>query len=131
MMKKKFFLISLSVLFATIIYSQAGFIDSALIPKPFLHYQQEYTFDKSMHPEVWQQQTPGLNVSFASTDEAWFRTEVPAVSKTQKWLDSRWKGERLNIMILVWSADTINQVRVLLNDLKTMNGNVIGKNNLK
>src|SRR4030095_15352681 len=96
MMKKKFFLISPCVLFATVIYSQQGFIDSALIPKPFLHYQQEYSFDKSVRPEAWGQQSPGLNVSFVSTDEAYFRTEVPGISKTQKWVAKGWKGERLN-----------------------------------
>ena len=130
-MKKRSFLISLSVLFLTISYAQPGFIDSALIPKPFLHYQQEYAFDKSMRPEAWGQQTAGLNISFASTDEAYFRTEVPGISKTQKWVATGWKGERLNTMILVWSADTISQVRVMLNDLKTVNGIVLGKNNLK
>lgn len=130
-MKKKSSLISLSFLFVTIIYAQPGFIDSAFIPKPFLHYQQEYAFDKSMHPEVWANQTPGLNVSFASTDEVYFRTEVPGIKKTGKWLVNGWKGERLNTMILIWSPDTINQVRVLLNDLKTTTGNVLGKNNLR
>ena len=131
MMKKKFCLINLSFLLATIIYSQPGSIDSALIPIPFLHYQQEYSFDKSMHPELWDQQKPGLNVSFASTDKSYFRTEVPAITKNQKWEAQGWKGERLNTMILVWAPDTINQIRVLLNDLKTANGYVLGKNNLK
>ena len=130
-MKKKSSLISLSFLFVTIMHSQPGFIDSAFIPKPFLHYQQEYAFDKSMHPEVWANQIPGLNVSFASTDEVYFRTEFPGIKKTEKWLVNGWKGERLNTMILIWSPDTINQVRVLLNDLKTTKGNVLGINNLK
>ncbi len=130
-MRKKFYLFAVYTCFVTIIYSQPGYIDSALIPMPFLHYQQEYAFDKSMHPEVWAQQARGLNVSFASTNEAYFRTEVPGVTKTQKWEAKGWKGERLNTMILVWSADTISQVRVLLNDLKTANGAVLGKNNFK
>ena len=130
-MTMKFYLIAIATCFGTIIYSQQGYIDSALIPMPFLHYQQEYAFDKSVRPEVWGQQARGLNVSFASTDEAYFRTEVPAVTKTQKWEGQGWKGERLNTMILVWSADTISQVRVILNDLKTANGAVLGKNNLK
>src|SRR4026209_350191 len=105
MMKKKFCLINLSFLFATIIYSQPGSIDSALIPIPFIHYQQEYNFDNSLHPELWDQQKPGLNVSFASTDKSYFRTEVPAIPKTQRWEARGWKGERLNTMILVWATD--------------------------
>src|SRR5688572_974947 len=131
MMKKKSFLVSFTLLFATVIYSQPGIIDSALIPIPFLHYQQEYSFDKSMSPELWEQQGSGLNVSFASTDKSYFRTEVPTITKSQKWEAKGWKGERLNTMVLFWSADTINQVRILLNDLKASNGTLLGKKNLK
>jgi hypothetical protein len=109
---------------------QRGLIDSALIPKPYLHYQKEYDFDKSIDPGKWETQK-SLHVSFVSTDEAYFRTEVPGINETKTWTATGWKGERLNTMILIWSADTISQIRVSLNDLKTSNGNVLGKNNLK
>jgi hypothetical protein len=109
---------------------QRGLIDSALIPKPYLHYQKEYDFDKSIDPGKWELQK-NLHVSFVSTDEAYFRTEVPGINETKTWTATGWKGERLNTMILVWSADTVSQVRLLLNDLKTANGAVLGKNNLK
>jgi hypothetical protein len=109
---------------------QRGLIDSALIPKPYLHYQKEYDFDRSIDPAKWQEQKK-LHVSFASTDEVYFRTEVPGVTETKTWTATGWKGERLNTMILIWSADTINQVRISLYDLKASNGNVLGKNNLK
>ena len=109
---------------------QRGLIDSALVPKPYLHYQKEYDFDKSIDPGKWKKQK-NLHISFASTDEAYFRTEVPGVNETKTWTATGWKGERLNTMILIWSADTIDQLRVSLNDLKTANGNVLGKNNLK
>jgi hypothetical protein len=109
---------------------QRGLIDSVLIPKPYLHYQKEYDFDKSIDPGKWETQK-NLHVSYASTDEAYFRTEVPGTIETKIWTATGWKGERLNTMILIWSADTINQVRVSLNDLKTANGNVLVKNNLK
>jgi hypothetical protein len=109
---------------------QRGLIDSALVPKPYLHYQKEYDFDKSIDPGKWEKQK-NLHISFASTDEAYFRTEVPGVNETKTWTATGWKGERLNTMILIWSADTIDQLRVSLNDLKTANGNVLIKNNLK
>ena len=41
-----------------------------------------------------------LHVSFASTDEAYFRTEVPGINETKTWTATGWKGERLNTMIL-------------------------------
>jgi Domain of unknown function (DUF4091)/Family of unknown function (DUF6067) len=112
--------------------SNAGLIDSAAIPKPNPHFQPEYTFDKPVNPVRWQQEKPGLQVSFASADEAYFRSEVPVLSSlSQSIRETCWKGERLNIMILVWSADTINQIRFVLKDLQNSNGNVLSKSNFK
>ena len=45
------------------------------------HYQQEYTFDTTLNPAAWTTQKKGLHVSFASTDELYFRTEVPELEK--------------------------------------------------
>ena len=118
------------IVFAIAVNGQVAGVDSALIPRPYLHYQKEYDFDKSNDPVKWQEQK-NLHVSFVSTDEAYFRTEVPGINETKTWTATGWKGERLNTLILIWSADTINQLRVSLNDLKTTNGNVLGKNNLK
>ncbi len=118
------------IVFAIVVNGQVAGVDSASIPRPYLHYQKEYDFDKSSDPAKWQEQK-NLHVSFVSTDEAYFRAEVPGINETKTWTATGWKGERLNTMILFWSADTINQLRVALNDLKTTNGNVLGKNNLK
>lgn len=102
-------------------------IDSASIPKPLPHYQSEYTFDKSTDTLRWQQVKSGLQVSFAATDDAYFRTEVPTVQVTQSLKETCWRGERANAMILLWSTDSINQVRFVLNDLKSSNGNILDK----
>jgi hypothetical protein len=111
-------------------YAQFGKIDSLIVPKPSLYFQPEYTFDVTTDPAAWRNQKPGLHVSFASTDRAYFRSEVPDLkNETQTWEKTGWKGERLNAMILAWSPDTINQVRFILNDLKDAKGNVLSKNN--
>jgi hypothetical protein len=108
-----------------------GLIDSAKIPIPIHHFELEYTFDNSVNPEKWVQEKPGLHVSFASTDEAYFRTEVPSVNNLSgSWSETGWKGERLNAMILAWSPDSINQVRFVLRDLKTDEGNILSKNSI-
>ena len=118
------------IVFTIAVNGQVAGVDSALIPRPYLHYQKEYDFDKSSNPAKWLEQK-NLHVSFTATDEAYFRAEVPGINETKTWAATGWKGERLNTMILFWSADTINQVRISLNDLKAANGNVLGKNNLK
>jgi hypothetical protein len=126
----KGFLTTVIIISTVVVNAQVAGVDSSLIPRPYLHYQKEYDFDKSSEPGKWQEQK-NLHVSFASTDEAYFRTEVPGINETKSWTATGWKGERLNTMILIWSADTINQIRLSLNDLKTANGNALGKNNLK
>jgi hypothetical protein len=130
-MKKSFIVITLLCIVIPSLaqQDQLGYIDSGLIPKPNFHYQQEYTFDKSTAPSKWKDQKD-LHVSFASTDEAYFRAEVPVITQSQNWTAAGWKGERLNTMLLIWSADTVNQVRIVLNDLRSANGNTLNKNNL-
>ncbi|HLG39652.1 MAG TPA: glycoside hydrolase domain-containing protein, partial [Chitinophagaceae bacterium] len=119
-------------LLAILACSQPGKIDSALIARPLFHFQPEYTLDAPSDPSSWQRQNAGLHVSFASTDEAYFRTEVPALkNETNALEETGWKGERVNTMILVWSPDTIQQVRFIVSDLKDGRGNILSKNNLQ
>ncbi|MDP4262753.1 MAG: DUF4091 domain-containing protein [Bacteroidota bacterium] len=114
------------------LHAQPGKIDSAVIPKLSLHFQPEYTFDGPADPASWQNQKQGLHVAFGSTDEAYFRTEAPALKEESlSWKGIAWKGERLNVMLLIWSPDTINQVRVLLNDLKNNSGNILSKKSME
>ena len=131
-MKKVSILLSLSCLVSAISFSQAsqGQIDFSKIPAPVQHYQQEYTFDTTLNPEAWRTQSRGLHVSFGSTDELYFRTEVPQLEKdVANWTATVWKGERLNAQVLIWSPDTLQQLRVSVSDLKNKNGKVITKNN--
>jgi hypothetical protein len=47
------------------------------------------------------------------------------------WNGNGWRGERLNAQVLVWSPDTIDQVRFKVNDLVNSNGKVISKDHIK
>ncbi len=109
-----------------------GQIEFSKVPLPAGHYQEEYTFDTTLNPAAWNSQKKGMHVSFASTDELYFRTEVPELEKeSTTWQETGWKGERLNTQILVWSSDTLNQVRLILKDLKNARGKSITKNNFQ
>lgn len=127
----------LVILLQVIIFSAAaqtfkGQIQFSKIPVPAPHYQQEYTFDTTLNTVAWTKQQKGLHVSFATTDELYFRTEVPELLKeSATWEQTGWKGERLNTQILVWSPDTLNQVRVTVGDLKHTSGKIIPRNNLQ
>jgi hypothetical protein len=107
-----------------------GQIDSSLMPKLSPHYQEEFTFDKPTNPAAWNGEK-GMHVSFGSADALYFRTEVPDVKEEHTWSGSGWKGEQLNAQVLVWSSDTIEQVRFNVSNLVSTKGNVISKDNIK
>jgi len=96
--------------------SQHGEVDIDHLPVSKDHYQPEYSFDQSDSAQ-WLTETSGLHVSFVSSDRHYFRTELPGVKENAGWQETGWKGERLNAMVLVWSPDTLSQVRFSLQDL--------------
>ncbi|HYC29339.1 MAG TPA: glycoside hydrolase domain-containing protein [Chitinophagaceae bacterium] len=131
---RKVVFVWLCLLIFPLTYAQVypGQLAASKVPAPAAHYQQEYTFDTTLNPAAWNKQRKGLNVSFATTDERYFRTEVPALEEPSlHWEGTGWKGERLNMQILVWSPDTLEQVRVLIKDLKNASGKSIPKNNFQ
>ena len=133
-MKKLLFAIILLQCFLTPVFAQLqlGRIDSLLLPTLKMHYQEEFTFDSPADPARWQNEKPGLHAAFGSTDQVYFRSEVPAINSEPKiWEETGWKGERINAMIVVWSPDSLGQVRFLLNDLKNAKGNVLSKKNMQ
>ena len=116
-------------LFQTALFAQRrpGEIDSAMLPGQYAHYLPEYALDEPVNAQAWAEQRGGLHVSFVSTDRAWFRAEAPQVKETDTWNAAGWKGERLNTELLVWSPDTLEQVRVITSDLKNANGKTISR----
>jgi Domain of unknown function (DUF4091)/Family of unknown function (DUF6067) len=110
---------------------QKGEIDITKVPEAKEHYQDEYTFDSPTEPARWLSQKPGLQVSFTSTDQIYFRTEVPDLKETTEWQVTGWKGERVNAMILVWSPDTLNQVRFLVKNLANEKGQTLSRKNIQ
>jgi hypothetical protein len=109
-----------------------GAIDVSKVPTPQGHHADEYTFDASVEPQRWMKEKPGLHISFASTDKLYFRTEVPDLQpETLTWEPAGWRGERLNTMLVVWSPDTLEQVRFVLHDLVNSKGEKLSKESIK
>ncbi|MEP6615094.1 MAG: glycoside hydrolase domain-containing protein [Ginsengibacter sp.] len=115
----------------TIGQAYKGQIEYSKVPGTSPHYQGEYTFDTTLNPAAWNKQAKGLHVSFVSTDDLYFRSEVPELqTESLSWQATGWKGERLNAQALIWSPDTLKQLRVRLKDLKNENGIILNKNNI-
>ena len=118
-MKKTISIFAVFSLFHGIVFGQfLGQVDPAKVPAPNKHYQHEYTFDVPTDPARWANESSGLRVSFGSTDETYFRSEVPNLKKEAlSWRGTGWKGERINAMILIWSKDTLSDVNITMNGL--------------
>jgi hypothetical protein len=103
-----------------------GQIDLSKVLAPQWHYQSEYTFDAPVDTVQWTTQTPGLHAAFGSTDELYLRCEAPELGReTSAWNAAGWRGERLNAQILVWSPDSLHQVRFKVSDLMNSGGKLI------
>ena len=98
-------------------YDKRGEIKATFLLVPDHHYQNEYAMEEIVDEAAWIGQS-GLNVAFASTDHLYFRREKPDIEGRLSFEQSAWRGERVNMQLLVWSSDTLEQVRVELDDLK-------------
>jgi hypothetical protein len=111
---------------------QRAQIDPSKVPVLQHHFQPEHAFDAPADTLRWSKQQRGLNVSFGSTDELYMRSEVPDLQKeSQRWEETGWRGERLNAQLLIWSPDTVNQIRVTTNDLVNAKGGVLSKSHVR
>jgi glycosyl hydrolase family 123 len=131
---KHVLLVSSLLTFSCLTYGQVykGQVDFSKIPATPPHYQEEYTYDSTIDLPAWNALKGGAHASFASTDQLYFRTELPALkSEGTSLSEAGWRGERLNAQILVWSKDTVNQVRFVLNDLKNEKGKLLSKQNFQ
>jgi hypothetical protein len=133
---KKVMLFSLSFFFIKVFcIAQAykGQVDSVQLPMiGSSHYVPEYTLDVTTDPDAWTKEKPGMHAAFGSEDELYFRTEVPPIkNENASWEAAGWKGERLNTQIVIWSTDTLQQVRFKLGDLRNEKGKLLSKENIQ
>jgi hypothetical protein len=56
---------------------------------------------------------------------------VPEVRDSESWEGTGWRGERLNALVLVWSRDPLEQVRVTMTDLADGQGHVLSSKQMR
>lgn len=112
--------------------SSPGQIDPGHTPVLGPHFDPELAFDAPTDPQRWTREAAGLHAAFGSTDETYFRSEVPAIGTGGRaWEASGWRGERLNAILLVWSPDALQQVRVEPTHLTDARGRVLSRDNIR
>lgn len=71
-------------------------------------------------------------MAFGSADQLYFRTAIPPINdETAACYATVWKGERINAQLIVWSQDTVQQVKFKINEFVNERGKVLGKNNFQ
>ena len=65
-----------------------------------------------------QRQTQDLMLQWGSTDVRYPRNEVPDLQGNKQWETNAWKGERVNAQAVLWTKQSLKNVRITVSDLK-------------
>lgn len=77
----------------------------------------------------WEALPSGLQASLGSIDMKYVKHEIPEVTQQTEWKGTAWKGERVSAQLVLWSKDSVEQVRGEISDFKSADGNVISSAN--
>ena len=80
---------------------------------PTLQPHPPVELDVASQPDAaWTSMDNSCHVSFATTDIAYGRHEVPKLpEEIRSWSGTAWRGERIHAQILVWSKLPLTQLR--------------------
>ena len=87
-------------------------------------------FDEPEDPVIhdlseWQNITPGLHSSFGNTNKHYSFRSVPVNQETNKQVCTGWKGERINLMFLLWSSEYQENISISPGPLFGSDNNII------
>ncbi|MDG5800592.1 DUF6067 family protein [Marinilabiliaceae bacterium ANBcel2] len=82
------------------------------------------------NPEDWQGVEYGLNFSFGTIDKRYNKEVPPEEFLSDSWSSSVWRGEKINLQILLWSKDDINNIKVNSSKITGSNGATISGDNI-
>lgn len=96
-----------------------------------LPWDQGQTFTEAADPvasdgKSWQSVKPGLHTSFVSIDKRFPKSEAPGVTVQRSQHLKGWKGERLSAQVLLWTTDSIPDVKVSVSEPVSANGKTLG-----
>ena len=88
-------------------FGQGVFLDSNEVSKILPHPIDEYVIKSNA--KDWE--NVAFSVGFGNSNQAYFSNDVP-VNISSKAFKSAWKGERINFLLLLWSKNGAQQVRI-------------------
>jgi hypothetical protein len=85
------------------------------------------------HIEIdrWSYLSDELQASVGSIDERYNRDKIPLLSAIHTWKGTAWKGEKINLQIVLWTNRGAWQVQVVPSALKNENNGMIASSKLQ
>jgi hypothetical protein len=68
---------------------------------------------------VWNKIPASPQISWGSTDIRYAKLNVPRLTKTNTWKTKAWRGERVNAQAVIWTKNTLTDVKIAAGDLKS------------
>ncbi|WP_039054408.1 DUF4091 domain-containing protein [Sphingobacterium sp. T2] len=83
-------------------------------------------FEERPDPEpadtnAWKKINTGLHFSYASIDQRYPKSVIPALQKSLTHTVTGWKGEKVSAQILLWTKENIKSVSIEVNNEKSSN----------
>ncbi|WP_420400181.1 glycoside hydrolase domain-containing protein [Flagellimonas sp.] len=79
----------------------------------------------------WSKALQGLNASFASTGIRFVKSKMPNVAPKNAWEATAWRGERVSAQLVLWSNDSISNVRANVSEFESGSGDKLGVESTK
>ncbi|AUC83836.1 hypothetical protein CW731_00390 [Polaribacter sp. ALD11] len=93
--------------------------------------EQTYQEPKDPSPnldENWAAVPKGLQAAITSTNIRFVKSEIPTIKTQNTWTGNVWKGERTSAQLVLWSTDSITEVKTNISDFKSDTGDVLSSN---
>lgn len=90
--------------------------------------EQTYQEPKDPSPsldENWAAVPQGLQAAITSTNIRFVKSEIPTIKAQNTWTGNVWKGERTSAQLVLWSTDSITEVKTNISDFKSDTGDVL------
>lgn len=78
--------------------------------------------------ENWAAVPKGLQAAITSTNIRFVKSEIPTIKTQNTWTGNVWKGERTSAQLVLWSTDSITEVKANISDFKSDTGDVLSSN---
>lgn len=70
----------------------------------------------------WNNLDNGLHVAVGSIDTRYVKHEIPTIDPKVKWEGTAWRGERVSAQLVLWTKDSVGDIRCRFSDFITRKG---------